>query len=119
MVDSDFTNMNESIAAPRKNGELQFDAPWQARAFGLAVALNEGGAYPWAEFSARLSDVIAAAEKTDDPSAYYNRWLKALEGLAIEKGLLTEEELASKAEAVAREDDHDHHHDGEGRHPPH
>jgi hypothetical protein len=28
-------------APPRDNGELTFEAPWQGRAFGMAVALQE------------------------------------------------------------------------------
>ena len=29
---------------PRANGELVFEAPWESRAFGVAVALHESGA---------------------------------------------------------------------------
>ena len=107
-IDRAISHMDETIAAPRKNGELQFDAPWQARAFGLAVALNEAGSYPWADFSAQLSQVIAEVERSEAPGAYYDQWLKALETLAIEKGFLSEAELEAKANAVAVEDDHDH-----------
>ncbi len=116
VIDRNVSNIDDAIAAPRKNGELQFDAPWQARAFGLAVALNEGGAYPWVDFSARLSEVIAEGERSDDPAEYYEQWLRALEAVAMEKGLLSESELESKLDVVAREHDHDH----EGhRHPHH
>ena len=114
-IDRAVANMDEAIAAPRKNGELQFDAPWQARAFGLAVALNEANSYPWADFSTRLSEIIAEGERSEGPAAYYDQWLKALETLAIEKGLLSEDELRAKVNAVTVEDDHDHeghHHHG-------
>jgi hypothetical protein len=30
-------------APPRSNGELAFAAPWESRAFGLAMALHDGG----------------------------------------------------------------------------
>ena len=33
-------NMEGSAALPRKNGELVFEAPWEGRAFGIAVALS-------------------------------------------------------------------------------
>ena len=46
-VDQRIAEMDESIAFPRKNGELVFEAPWEARAFGLAVALSEAGQFPW------------------------------------------------------------------------
>jgi nitrile hydratase accessory protein len=121
-VDLNVTNMAEAIAVPRKNGELQFDAPWQARAFGLAVALNEEGAYPWADFSVRLSEVIAEGERSEDPAAYYDQWLRALETVAVEKGLFSATELVEKMNVVEAEDDHDHaghDHDGHGHHHDH
>ena len=37
--------MEAKNALPRENGELVFQAPWEARAFGLAVALNEKDLY--------------------------------------------------------------------------
>ena len=37
--DPRISTMDEQVALPRKNGELVFEAPWEARAFGLAVAL--------------------------------------------------------------------------------
>ncbi|HET9317868.1 MAG TPA: cobalt chelatase, partial [Vicinamibacteria bacterium] len=46
--------MEGHAALPRKNGELVFDEPWQGRAFGMAVALHEGGAYDWEEFRQEL-----------------------------------------------------------------
>jgi len=53
--DPRITAMDEQVALPRKNGELVFEAPWEARAFGLAVALNEAGVYPWRDFSQGLA----------------------------------------------------------------
>ena len=32
-------------APPRSNGELVFAAPWESRAFGLAMALHDGGLF--------------------------------------------------------------------------
>ena len=37
-------------APPRRNGELVFEAPWESRAFGMAVALCEQGLFEWEEF---------------------------------------------------------------------
>ena len=34
-VDQRIADMSEQVALPRKNGELVFVAPWEARAFGL------------------------------------------------------------------------------------
>jgi nitrile hydratase accessory protein len=85
------------IAPPRKNGELVFAAPWQGRAFGLAVALNEDGAYAWDDFRERLIGEIAAAEaRGEDGAAYYERWLAAFERLLTERGLVTPDELEER-----------------------
>lgn len=97
-----------SIAVPRENGELQFSEPWQARAFGMAVLLNENGSYEWKRFSERLAETIGSAEASGEQSGYYERWLEALESLAIEFGLVDREELASRALHQAHHHEHDH-----------
>ena len=118
-VDERIANMDEQIALPRKNGELVFESPWEARAFGLAVALNESGAYAWGDFSQGLAREIAAAEVSTDPSAYYERWLATLESLVIAKGLITHEELEAMIEEQALLDDHDHDHEHDHHHHDH
>lgn len=77
---------------PRKNGDLVFQAPWQGRAFGLAVVLKEKGAYPWDEFRAGLVDEIAKGVPE-----YYESWLNALESLLLERALVTRDEVAQRA----------------------
>jgi nitrile hydratase accessory protein len=96
-----------SMDLPRSNGELVFEAPWQSRAFGLAVALHESGAYSWTDFSRELAAQIADAPD-DDGAAYYERWFAALAGLLGERGLITDDEIAARAEEIAAEDAHDH-----------
>src|SRR5439155_15923222 len=91
-IDQHIADMDEQIALPRKNGELVFEAPWEARAFGLAVALNEGGLYPWPDFSHELAREIAAAEQTGRASSYYERWLASLENVVIATGTITRAE---------------------------
>ena len=98
------------IALPRENGELIFQAPWEARAFGLAVALNEKDLYQWREFSSQLALEIATAEQNNDPSNYYARWVASLEELVIDRGLISREQLDAKTAEYAS-DIHDHHHD--------
>src|SRR5205823_5167473 len=72
-------------APPRSNGELIFDAPWQARVFGLAAAVVEtrfaGDREP---FRQRLIAAIAA----DPERPYWDSWAMALEELATADGLL-------------------------------
>ena len=41
-------------APPRDNGELVFAAPWESRAFGLALALTETGLIDWEDFRQAL-----------------------------------------------------------------
>ena len=70
---------------PESEGEPVFDAPWQARAFAMAVHLNEQGVFTWTEWSERLAGLIenhethATIQNSDD---YYRVWLKALEAIA-------------------------------------
>jgi len=121
-VDQHITDMDERIALPRKNGELVFEAPWEALAFGLAVALSEGGLYSWRDFSQGLATEIATAEQEGITSSYYERWLASLEKLIIAKGLITGEELDTWTAKQALDDEHDdhhHHHDDHHHHDPH
>jgi nitrile hydratase accessory protein len=87
---------------PRKNGELVFDAPWQGRAFGMAVAMSEQGTYDWEEFRRRL-----IAEISDAPGReYYASWVGALERLLVQQGVLDGAELERRrSEFLAMERD--------------
>ncbi|MEU7289731.1 nitrile hydratase accessory protein [Streptomyces flaveolus] len=74
-----------------------FDAEWQRRAFGVAVALSEFGHYPWEAFQRELIAAIGAweAERPGRPSGwrYYDHWLAALEHVLISHSLVDEGEL--------------------------
>jgi nitrile hydratase accessory protein len=70
---------------PRDNGELVFDAPWQARALAIAVALVEKLDLPWDAFRRRLMAEIA----TDPQRPYYESWGKALESMVVDLRLTT------------------------------
>lgn len=95
-IDDRISEMQGELALPRSNGELVFAAPWEGRAFGIAVALNEGGAYEWSEFQRRLAEEIAAAPPDDEGSVYYERWLASLERLLLEQGMISHEELEDR-----------------------
>lgn len=95
-IDGRISEMQGELALPRSNGELVFAAPWEGRAFGIAVALNEGGAYEWSEFQRRLAEEIAAAPPDDEGSVYYERWLASLERLLLEQGMISHEELEDR-----------------------
>jgi nitrile hydratase accessory protein len=85
--------MQGAVGMPRKNGELVFEAPWQGRVFGMAVALHEQGQYEWDEFRQALIAQIAAADARGGPFVYYEIWLATFEELLAKKGLVTPEEL--------------------------
>ena len=95
-TDGRISEMQGELSLPRSNGELVFAAPWEGRAFGIAVALNEGGAYEWSDFQRRLAEEIAAAPPDDEGSVYYERWLASLERLLLEQGMITREELENR-----------------------
>ena len=70
---------------PRDNGELAFDAPWQARSLAIAVAVVERLGLPWDAFRHRL--MASIAEQPDRP--YYESWTTALESLVLAEHLAT------------------------------
>lgn len=83
-------------AIPRDREGPVFRAPWEAQAFGLAVALHERGHFTWKEWTERLAAEIAQARargEPDDGTRYYEYWLAALERLAADKGLVGLAEL--------------------------
>jgi nitrile hydratase accessory protein len=86
-------------AIPRDDEGPVFRAPWEAQAFGMAVALHERGHFTWKEWAARLSDEIAAAQRRgedDDGGHYYHYWLSALEKVVADKQLVLAEELRTR-----------------------
>ena len=85
--------MAGSAALPRRNGELVFEAPWQGRAFGMAVALHDQGAFDWEEFRKALITEIAAAEARSGPFEYYEAWLAALEDVLARRALVRPDEV--------------------------
>lgn len=116
----------------RRRDEPAFEAPWQARAFAVAVQLTErgDGDLPWESFQSRLVEEIEAdgadVEATED--VYYEQWLRALEGLLVDEGIIPTDELEERvrefhrgdrdaSEFVLGEHGHDHDHDhGHGHH---
>ena len=106
-ADHGVSGMTGEAALPRRNGELVFEEPWEGRAFGLAVAMNESGAYDWTDFRDRLVEETAHDEGHGEQTGYYERWLRALERLALDRGLVTPSELEARTEVCAAEGPHD------------
>ena len=79
-----------------------FRAPWEAQAFAMTLSLHERGVFTWPGWAEALSARIARAHADGDPddgSAYYHRWLEALEDLVATTSLASERELAAARDA--------------------
>ena len=118
---TDFDDTDGTLALPRSNGELIFDAPWQGRLFGLVVHLSKSGVFTWDEFKEHLVDVIgeAAADDVCDPAVYYRQFGQAFCRLAEEKGYFDAQALDERTAAeslLLAHGDHDHEHDGDHDH---
>lgn len=70
-------------APPRRNGELTFDEPWHARAFGICVAVLEREGLRWDDFRRHLVPAIEA----DPDRPYYDAFAVALDAFLSERGL--------------------------------
>jgi nitrile hydratase accessory protein len=110
-------DFDETSAPPMVNGELQFDAPWQGRIFGMARSLCEAGLYTWDEFRERLIAQLDGVVTTGEDFAYYDHFQQALEQLLASKGVVANELLAARTEAFAkRPHGHDHSHHANHNH---
>ena len=81
---------------PVKDDSPVFREPWEAQAFGMALALYERGLFTWDEWAQALSAQILAAQAQGDPdlgNTYYCHWLAAIEALVSVKGVSSPEEL--------------------------
>jgi nitrile hydratase accessory protein len=85
--------MDGPAALPRENGELVFAAPWEARAFAMAVAVVEAQGLDWDVFRHRLMDAIA--EQPGRP--YFESWSAALEAMVIDLGISDKDQIVDAA----------------------
>ena len=83
----------DDASLPRDNGELVFEAPWQARALAIAVALVEKLGLPWDTFRHRLMEEISK----DPQRPYYDSWGAALESMVVDLELTTSAALDAAA----------------------
>lgn len=89
---------------PRDSDGPVFPAAWAARAFALAVALNERRLFSWSEWADALGAAIAQAEDRApaDPEAYWRCWLAALERILAAKQLARPADLLDLQQAWRR-----------------
>lgn len=89
------SSLDELISAARLDPERVFSAPWEARAFAIAVQLAEAGVFTWDEFRAHLIEEVGASDRArmasgadaDASEQYYEHFLRALEHLLESKGI--------------------------------
>ncbi len=98
-------DLNALPALPRDADGPVFKAPWEARAFALAVRLSDTGLFTWSEWTEVISQEIKAAQERGDPDlgdTYYHHWLSALERLCVAKGLVAPAAMEARQEAWRR-----------------
>lgn len=102
---------NEEI--PRRSGDVAFNHAWEIRAFAIATAMHDDGAFDWPEFQGELVRSIQAWESENDTTSgwsYYDRWMEALERLLKKKGMLDAAELDDRTAEVHLMPTNTHHH---------
>lgn len=90
------TGQPEFLLQPRDADGPVFNAPWEAQAFGLVLALHAQDLFSWDEWASALHAAIAAAQQQGDPDlgdTYYEHWLAALEALLLQKGIASSVDL--------------------------
>jgi hypothetical protein len=96
LVRPEVRRMAGEAALPRENGELVFDAPWQGRVLGMALAVVQERGLNWDQFRTRL---IAAIE-ADPTRPYYESWTVALTDLVVDLGVAGTDEVDARAAHV-------------------
>lgn len=104
-----------TAAPPRANGEVVFEAPWQARVFGIAHALCDGGHFSWDDVRAALIERIgredAARSASADPAPfeYWTCFAEALDRVVAARGICEAAALDARVAVLAdRPHGHDH-----------
>ncbi|WCT06057.1 nitrile hydratase accessory protein [Rhodococcus qingshengii] len=96
-------------------GDTAFTAPWEIRAFAMAVAAYDASQFEWSEFQRPLIESIRAREERSGSSvesrwSYYEHWLAALETHLASSGAFSGADLDQRTRtALATRPDRDHH----------
>jgi nitrile hydratase len=88
---NDVGGMQGFPAVPQEPDEPPFHADWEAHVLGINSALIGRGVYNLDEFRDAIERIPPQEYLA---SSYYERWLRAITMLLVERGILTEEELA-------------------------
>jgi hypothetical protein len=82
-------------AVPNVDDEAAFHAGWEARIFGVLRSLIHNGCFTWDEFRHAVETMQPAAYLS---ASYFERWVDAVERLAVQRKLISAED---RAEAMA------------------
>ena len=96
LVRPEVRRMTGEAALPRENGELVFDAPWQGRVLGMALAVVQERGLDWDDFRDRLIAAIDA----DPTRPYYESWTAALTDLVVDLDVASADDVAARAAQV-------------------
>jgi nitrile hydratase accessory protein len=96
LVRPEVRRMTGEAALPRENGELVFDAPWQGRVLGMALAVVQERGLDWDDFRQRLIAAIDA----DPARPYYESWTAALTDLVVDLDVASADDVAARAAQV-------------------
>ncbi|MEM7300621.1 MAG: nitrile hydratase accessory protein [Pseudomonadota bacterium] len=76
-----------------EDGAPMFAAPWEAKAFALAVSLCEQGVFTWPQWCETFGSVLQEAGSDDRAQNYYRHWMTALERISATSTLVSDKEL--------------------------
>ena len=79
---------------PRAADETVFHEEWERRTFALMVSAFGGGAFNAGEFRHAVNERLDQSHYLT--LSYYERWVRGIEMLLIEKGLVTRDELDAR-----------------------
>lgn len=99
-----------SSCPPLSGAEPTFTAPWEARAFSMAVALQDAQALEWREFQNVLGRALdrQAKEQREDEWSYYIPWLCALEALLVGREQIDPDLLKDRTLEILARSNHQH-----------
>lgn len=99
-----------STRPPMSGAEPTFTAPWESRAFSMAVALHDAQALEWREFQTVLGSALdrRASDQSERDWNYYIPWLSALEALLIGHGQIDPDLLEDRTLQILARSNHQH-----------
>ena len=95
------SEIREKEELPENADELNFEAPWQARAFSIVLSLYQKDLFEWSEFQSRLIEEVQDSDSNSEEkpleSTYYEQWINALENLLVEKNICEKDEIIERS----------------------